>query len=132
MNNPHHHPSTPGYNWLALAQWEKRGIWEAAGCAGDPGAGGVAGDRRRPAAGLSGGFPKRPMADGVEFFQGRDASIAFLQRKWARELEYRLIKELWAFHGNQISVHFQYEWRNDSGNWFRSHGNQQWEFDRRD
>jgi nuclear transport factor 2 (NTF2) superfamily protein len=65
----------------------------------------------------------------AEFFQGRDAIVAFLRRKWARELEYRLIKELWAFHGNHIAVRFQYEFRDDSGNWFRAHGNEQWEFD---
>ncbi|HET7879944.1 MAG TPA: nuclear transport factor 2 family protein [Acetobacteraceae bacterium] len=65
----------------------------------------------------------------AEFFQGREAIVAFLHRKWARELEYRLIKELWAFHGDHIAVRFQYEWRDDSGNWFRAHGNEQWEFD---
>jgi nuclear transport factor 2 (NTF2) superfamily protein len=65
----------------------------------------------------------------AEFFQGRAEIIAFLRRKWARELEYRLIKELWAFHGNHIAVRFQYEWRDDAGNWFRAHGNEQWEFD---
>jgi uncharacterized protein len=65
----------------------------------------------------------------AEFFQGRAEIVAFLRRKWARELEYRLIKELWAFHGNHIAVRFQYEWRDDAGNWFRAHGNEQWEFD---
>jgi uncharacterized protein len=65
----------------------------------------------------------------AEFFRGRAAIIAFLQRKWARELEYRLIKELWAFHEHRIAVRFQYEWCDDSGNWFRAHGNEQWEFD---
>jgi nuclear transport factor 2 (NTF2) superfamily protein len=65
----------------------------------------------------------------AEFFTGRDAIIAFLQRKWARELEYRLIKEVWAFTDNRIAVRFAYEWRDDSGHWFRSHGNEQWEFD---
>jgi nuclear transport factor 2 (NTF2) superfamily protein len=65
----------------------------------------------------------------AEFFQGRSAIIAFLQRKWARELQYRLIKELWAFHENRIAVRFQYEWHDASGNWYRSHGNEQWEFD---
>ncbi len=64
----------------------------------------------------------------AEFFQGRDAIRAFLQRKWARELDYRLIKEVWAFHDNRIAVRFAYEWHDDSGNWFRSHGNEQWEF----
>jgi hypothetical protein len=67
----------------------------------------------------------------AEFFQGRSAIIAFLTRKWARELDYRLIKELWAFEGNRIAVRFAYEWHDDSGNWFRSYGNENWEFDER-
>ncbi len=65
----------------------------------------------------------------AEFFSGRDAIAAFLRRKWARELDYRLIKEVWAFAGNRIAVRFVYEWRDDSGSWFRSHGNENWEFD---
>jgi uncharacterized protein len=65
----------------------------------------------------------------AEFFHGRAEIVAFLRRKWARELEYRLIKELWAFHGNRIAVRFQYEWRDEGGNWFRAHGNELWEFD---
>lgn len=65
----------------------------------------------------------------AEFLQGRPAIVAFLQRKWARELDYRLIKEVWAFHGHRIAVRFVYEWHDDSGHWFRSHGNEQWEFD---
>ena len=65
----------------------------------------------------------------AEFFQGRAEIIAFLRRKWARELDYRLIKEVWAFHGNHIAVRFQYEFHDDSGNWYRAHGNEQWEFD---
>ncbi|GAC1540172.1 MAG: DUF1348 family protein [Myxococcales bacterium] len=65
----------------------------------------------------------------AEFFQGRRAIVEFLERKWARELEYRLIKDLWAFHGDRIAVRFQYEWRSDEGNWYRSYGNEQWEFD---
>ena len=64
-----------------------------------------------------------------EFFQGRDAIRAFLTRKWAKELDYRLKKELWAFTGNRISVRFEYEWRDAAGQWFRSHGNEHWEFD---
>ena len=63
-----------------------------------------------------------------EFFQGRDAIVEFLTRKWAKELDYRLIKELWAFHDNRIAVRFAYEWHDDSGNWFRSYGNENWEF----
>jgi nuclear transport factor 2 (NTF2) superfamily protein len=64
-----------------------------------------------------------------EFFSGRAAIVEFLRRKWARELDYRLIKELWAFHQNRIAVRFQYEFHDDSGNWFRAYGNEQWEFD---
>jgi uncharacterized protein len=64
-----------------------------------------------------------------EFFVGRDAIVEFLTRKWAKELDYRLIKDLWAFHGNKIAVRFQYEWHDESGAWFRSYGNEQWEFD---
>ena len=64
----------------------------------------------------------------AEFFTGRDAIRAFLERKWARELEYRLIKEVWAFHDNRIAVRFVYEWHDAAGNWFRSYGNEQWEF----
>ena len=65
----------------------------------------------------------------AEFFQGRDQIVAFLRRKWTRELDYRLIKELWAFHEDRIAVRFVYEWRDDSGHWFRSYGNEQWAFD---
>jgi nuclear transport factor 2 (NTF2) superfamily protein len=67
----------------------------------------------------------------AEFFSGRPAIVAFLTRKWAKELEYRLIKELWTFEGNRIAVRFAYEWHDDSGNWFRSYGNENWEFDER-
>jgi len=66
-----------------------------------------------------------------EFIQGRPAIIGLLTRKWEKELDYRLIKELWAFHENRISVRFQYEWHDHTGNWFRSYGNEQWEFDER-
>jgi uncharacterized protein len=65
-----------------------------------------------------------------EFPRGREEIIQFLKRKWAKELDYRLIKELWAFHENRIAVRFAYEWHDDSGNWFRSYGNENWEFDR--
>ena len=64
-----------------------------------------------------------------EFIAGREAVEAFLTRKWARELDYRLIKEVWAFRDNKIAVRFAYEWRDDSGHWFRSYGNENWEFD---
>ena len=64
-----------------------------------------------------------------EFLAGREAIIQFLIRKWNKELEYRLIKEVWAFHQNRIAVRFAYEWHDDSGNWFRSYGNENWEFD---
>src|SRR6478735_6227507 len=65
----------------------------------------------------------------AEFVTGRDAIEALLTRKWKRELDYRLIKELWAFTGNRIAVRFAYEWHDDSNNWFRSYGNENWEFD---
>jgi len=65
-----------------------------------------------------------------EFLSGREAIVRFLRRKWEKELSYRLIKELWAFHGARIAVRFAYEWHDDSGNWFRSYGNENWEFDR--
>jgi nuclear transport factor 2 (NTF2) superfamily protein len=63
-----------------------------------------------------------------EFLHGRGEIVAFLKRKWARELEYRLVKELWAFDGNRVAVRFAYEWHDDSGNWYRSYGNENWEF----
>jgi hypothetical protein len=64
----------------------------------------------------------------AEFIQGRPAIVAFLARKWARELDYRLIKELWAFTDERIAVRFAYEWHDDAGNWFRSYGNENWDF----
>ena len=64
----------------------------------------------------------------AEFFSGRQAIAAFLARKWERELEYRLIKEVWAFTENRIAARFAYEWHDAAGAWFRSHGNEQWEF----
>ncbi len=63
-----------------------------------------------------------------EFLSGREAIVEFLTRKWNKELDYRLSKELWAFHGNRIAVRFAYEWHDDSGHWFRSYGNENWEF----
>ncbi len=63
-----------------------------------------------------------------EFVEGRTAIVAFLTRKWAKERDYRLIKELWAFTAERIAVRFAYEWHDDSGNWFRSYGNENWEF----
>jgi nuclear transport factor 2 (NTF2) superfamily protein len=65
----------------------------------------------------------------AEFANGRQEIVAFLIRKWARELDYRLIKELWTFEGNRIAVRFAYECHDDSGNWFRSYGNENWEFE---
>jgi nuclear transport factor 2 (NTF2) superfamily protein len=65
----------------------------------------------------------------TEFLVGREAIVAFLTRKWTRELDYRLIKEIWAFQNNRIAVRFAYEWHDDSLNWFRSYGNENWEFD---
>lgn len=64
----------------------------------------------------------------AEFVSGRDDIEQFLTRKWNRELDYRLIKELWAFDGNRIAVRFAYEWHDDAGNWYRSYGNENWEF----
>lgn len=64
----------------------------------------------------------------AEFIHGRDEIVAFLTRKWARELDYRLIKELWAFTDHRIAVRFAYEWRDDRGRWYRSYGNENWEF----
>ncbi|KIH83690.1 DUF1348 family protein [Pseudomonas batumici] len=65
----------------------------------------------------------------AEFAHNREEAKAFLTRKWAKELDYRLIKELWAFTDNRIAVRYAYEWHDDSGNWFRSYGNENWEFD---
>ena len=65
----------------------------------------------------------------AEFVQGRSEIVGFLARKWARELDYRLIKEVWTWNDNRIAVRFAYEWRDDSGHWFRSYGNENWEFD---
>ena len=65
----------------------------------------------------------------AEFLSGREAIVQFLVRKWNKELDYRLIKELWAFCGERIAVRFAYEWHDDSGHWFRSYGNENWEFD---
>ena len=64
-----------------------------------------------------------------EFVTGREEIVVFLTRKWAKELDYRLIKELWAFDGSRIAVRFAYEWHDDSGQWYRSYGNENWEFD---
>lgn len=65
----------------------------------------------------------------AEFVSGRNEIVSFLKRKWARELDYRLIKEVWTWNDNRIAVRFAYEWRDDSGHWFRSYGNENWEFD---
>jgi hypothetical protein len=73
--------------------------------------------------------PDCPWRNRAEFPKGRAEIIAFLERKWARELDYRLIKEIWAFTDNRIAVRFAYEWHDDSGQWFRSYGNENWEFD---
>jgi nuclear transport factor 2 (NTF2) superfamily protein len=67
----------------------------------------------------------------AEFLRGREEIVQFLVRKWRRELDYRLIKELWAFSGNRIAVRFAYEWHDDSGQWYRSYGNENWEFNDR-
>ncbi len=65
----------------------------------------------------------------AEFLSGREAIVQFLRRKWAKELDYRLIKELWTFDQARIAVRFAYEWRDDSGNWFRAYGNENWDFE---
>jgi uncharacterized protein len=83
-------------------------------------------DSARVALGYS---PSSRWRNRSEFIVGREQIVAFLRHKWARELDYRLIKELWAFRDNRIAVRFAYEWRDDSGNWFRSYGNENWEFD---
>ena len=64
-----------------------------------------------------------------EFITGREEIVAFLKRKWAKEMDYRLKKEYWAHSGNRIAVRFEYEWHDEAGNWFRSYGNENWEFD---
>lgn len=66
-----------------------------------------------------------------EYLYGREAIVTFLKRKWERELDYRLVKELWGFRENRMAVRFKYEWHDDCGNWFRAHGNELWEFDER-
>src|ERR1700748_2131026 len=65
----------------------------------------------------------------TEFFEGREAIKEFLHRKWAKELDYRLMKELWCYTDNRISVRFEYEWHDESDQWYRTHGNEHWEFD---
>ena len=73
--------------------------------------------------------PESRWRNRCEFPRGRAQIVALLARKWTRELDYRLVKELWAFDGYRIAVRFAYEWHDDAGNWFRSHGNENWEFD---
>ena len=73
--------------------------------------------------------PQAEWRNRTEFLLGRDEIREFLRRKWARELDYRLKKTLWGFHGNRMAVSFEYEWRDDSGQWFRSYGVELWEFD---
>ena len=84
---------------------------------------------RDPARVAQGYTPDSQWRNRAEFIAGRTEIEAFLARKWARELDYRLIKEVWAFCGDRIAVRFAYEWRDDSGHWFRSYGNENWEFD---
>ena len=74
-------------------------------------------------------IPDSQWRNRAEFFSGREAIEAFLTRKWTRELDYRLIKELWAFTDNRIAVRFAYEFRDDRGQWFRAYGNENWEFE---
>jgi nuclear transport factor 2 (NTF2) superfamily protein len=84
---------------------------------------------RDPEKVASGYTPDSLWRNRSDFFSGREEIIQFLRRKWARELDYRLVKELWVFGKNRIAVRFAYEWHDDSGNWFRSYGNENWEFD---
>jgi nuclear transport factor 2 (NTF2) superfamily protein len=86
-------------------------------------------NRRDPEAVSLAYTPDSRWRNRAEFLEGRAAVVAFLQRKWARELEYRLIKELWAFTDDRIAVRFAYEWHDDAGQWFRSYGNENWQFD---
>jgi uncharacterized protein len=83
-------------------------------------------DPERVALGYS---PDSEWRNRVEFIHGRDEIKAFLKRKWAKELDYRLKKTLWAFHENRIAVSFEYEWHDANGQWYRSYGNEMWEFD---
>ena len=76
-------------------------------------------------------YKRQRWRNNAEFLEGHDTIKAFLTRKWQRELDYRLIKEVWAFHENRIAVRFAYEWHDDSGSWFRAYGNENWEFDSR-
>lgn len=84
---------------------------------------------REPARVAAAYSPDSQWRNRAEFITGRAAIEAFLIRKWQRELDYRLVKELWAFGNHRIAVRFAYEWHDDSGNWFRSYGNENWEFD---
>jgi nuclear transport factor 2 (NTF2) superfamily protein len=86
---------------------------------------------RNPAKVAMAYMPDSQWRNRAEFIRGRAAIESFLTRKWHRELEYRLIKELWAFNENRIAVRFAYEWHDDSGSWFRSYGNENWQFDER-
>jgi uncharacterized protein len=83
---------------------------------------------REPERVAQGYTPDSRWRNRAEFLEGRSAIEAFLRRKWSRELDYRLVKELWAFAGARIAVRFAYEWHDDSGSWFRSYGNENWEF----
>ena len=86
-------------------------------------------NRRDPEAVSLAYTPDSRWRNRAEFLNGRAEIVAFLERKWAKELEYRLIKELWAFEGDRIAVRFAYEWRDAEGRWFRSYGNENWRFD---
>ena len=85
-------------------------------------------EHSRPGESSIGIYDRFSRRNRIEFINGRDEIIAFLSRKWVKELDYRLVKELWAFTGNRIAVRFAYEWRDDSGHWFGSYGNENWEF----
>ncbi len=101
---------------------------ESAAAEGAPGRG-RAGTRRDPARVALVYTQDTPLAQPRRVLGGREQVVEFLTRKWARELDYRLIKELWAHDDDRIAVRFAYEWRDDSGQWYRSYGNENWEFD---
>ena len=86
-------------------------------------------NRRDPEAVSLAYTPDSRWRNRAEFLHGRGEIVAFLQHKWAKELDYRLIKEVWAFAGNRIAVRFAYEWHDAAGQWFRSYGNENWQFD---
>ncbi|WP_414695503.1 DUF1348 family protein [Pedomonas sp.] len=115
MTEPHAHPPLPPFTAETAAQ--KVRLAENAWNSRDP---------HRVSLAYT---PDSQWRNRAELLQGRDGIVAFLMRKWSRELDYRLVKELWAYSGDRIAVRFAYEWHDDSGHWYRSYGNENWEFD---